>query len=801
MGDKQITNKDWSRAADSLKGIASWGKDFATNTLKDTKGPWGVVGAGYRNLAKSLAIGSDEGFASGFKTMKPSLSTLPTAAVKGMVDIAPSIGQFAPGRIGEASHSYLRRSQYNDPGLRTSHFIGGLKAPVGTVAKGLGRGVKGIKSLANIGKTSMAARAAKIGPIADRGLKGWFNKGLNQRVPNESTASFFGKAGLFADDAAQVGKFTDEAGNVVSGLGTGYLAGIPKNARQLKQLATGKGGITWSGGAGVPTGPTALGRQVVSRPLRTLAAAGDVTKAAVKGLPGAIGTTARTIPAAVSLAAKTGSMLPPAVQAQTGAAALRHPVGQWATDGLTNLGPDHWANQWASQQLRQLTEGGVEYAKEQKGFKGIVSNLMADRVTNRLDAGNIAGASKAIVGSMDLATKYGGDIPTAWGYAKGKAIEGWNAFTGRDRQVESVRQGQVLGFDNQRKVDTARQFDNTYSRGGTGKQALQEYDINKIGNTTANEYLESGSAAYDEDMLVDFWNRQNQLNAAADQRLLDIQNDRSIYNNMLQSIQSDSQVYEDELARLQPYGQQYSDELARLQPIGQQYSDELARLQPYDKQYSDELARLQPFDKQFTSSLSELTKGRDELRGYQGKDLHPDDVAFLKTELPAYDKAISDLQTQYKQYQTDVSDLTTARTDYQKYLGEVQTGQKDYQKYLGEVQGVQKDYQKYLGEVQTSQKALSDYGTSVKSDLGDLENYATAFSDARKASDEAARSYTVQSQQGIASGLKQGVAGIRAARGYRTVGSNRNKSAKRRWNRDFRVRSFGEGGGVPPINI
>ena len=817
MGDKQITDKDWSRAAESLKGIASWGKDFAINTLKDTTGPWGIAGAGYRNLAKSLAIGSDEGFASGFKTMKPSLSTLPTAAVKGIADIAPSIAQFAPGQIGEASHSYLRRSQYDDPGLRTAHFVGGLKAPVGGVARGLSKGVKGIKSLGNLGKVKgLSFKGAQAG-FTGMGKKGFDAISAGAPYQASKKLQILGRGAYSAPTLKGAQRYAGAHGSlggkqvpggVIKSIVPNKAARIGMIERQAKVP-----GATFDKGVNLANklSEGAYSKSALAGKLRgqlssgiapgggfgSLQQAGQIAR----GVGATVGTIARTTPSAVSLAAKTGSMLPPAVQAQTGAAALRSPVGQWATDKLTDLGPDHWANQWASQQLKQLTEGGVEYAREQKGFKGIVSNLMADRVTNRLDAGNIAGASKAIVGSMDLATKYGGDIPTAWGYAKGKAIEGWNAFTGRDRQVESVRQGQVLGFDNQRKVDTARQFDNAYSRGGTGRQALQEYDINKIGNTTANEYLESGSAAYDEDMLVDFWNRQNQLNAAADQRLLDIQNDRSIYNTMLQNIQSDSQVYEDELARLQPYGQQYSDELARLQPIGEGYQDELARLQPYDKQYSDELARLQPFDKQFTSSLSELTKGRDELRGYQGKDLHPDDVAFLKTELPAYDKAISDLQTQYKQYQTDVSDLTTAQTDYQKYLGEVQTGQKDYQKYLGEVQGGQKDYQKYLGEVQTGQKALSDYGTSVRSDLGDLENYATAFSDARKASDEAARSYTVQSQQGIASGLRQGVAGIRAARGYRTVGSNRNKSAKRRWNRDFRVRSFGEGGGVSPINI
>ena len=678
---------------------------------------------------------------------------------KGFIDNVPSLTQYIPGKVGQISRDYLKSTRYNDPTLRNLHTVGSFiplggmasKIPLGKVGSlnQIGRGAltkAGLTNLVHPGKSILNKIPGAIGNLP--GVKqagGWWNKGRNIRVPGENRASWFGKAGLLADDAAQKG-VSDAAfagREPVSRLTK--LVGRPDQAFNPFRSAV-KGG-PWSG-------PTPAVRQAFERPVRTAA-----TLAGIGVGAGAVaGQTMKAI----------GKFMPAEVKGKTGSELLKTDWAQGILERTTE-DPDSWQNQYLRRELLNLTEPAREYADNLKGIQGWIGGIQSDKLERRLEAGNLTGAAKTITGTVDLAERYGGRIPTATQWAQGKLGQAGDLLN--NQRPRSVRQ--VLGFDRERKVDTARQLDTAYSRGSKGRQAFQEYDINKIGNTTANEYLESGSAAYDEDMLVDFWNRQNQLNAAADQRLLDIQNDRSLYNTMLQNIESDSQTYSDELARIQPYGQQYSDELARIQPYG--------------KQYSDELARLQPFDKQFTSGLSELTKGRDELKGYEGQDLHPDDVAFLKTELPAYDKAISDLQTQYKQYQTSVSDLTTAQTDYQKYLGEVQTGQKDYQKYLG--------------EIQTGQKALSDYGTSVRSDLGDLENYATAFSDARKASDEAARSYTVQSQQGIASGLRQGVAGIRAARGYRTVGSNRNKSAKRRWNRDFRIQSFGEGGGVSPINI
>ena len=90
-------------------------------------------------------------------------------------------------------------------------------------------------------------------------LGSWFDKGLNVRVPNEANASF---GRLFKDDMSQLGKFTNKQGKVEGGL---FNTGIPKNFRQLGQLFSGKGGLGFSFGSGIGTGPTPLGRQAVRR--------------------------------------------------------------------------------------------------------------------------------------------------------------------------------------------------------------------------------------------------------------------------------------------------------------------------------------------------------------------------------------------------------------------------------------------------------------------------------------------------------------------------------------------------------
>ena len=97
-------------------------------------------------------------------------------------------------------------------------------------------------------------------------LKDYSNQGKNVRVPNEDTASF-GK--LFKDDLKQMGKFKNPTtGKLEYGLkGTGGLLPDPRKGYQLKQFATGRGGITRTlnpflgKGQGLLSGPTPLARQ------------------------------------------------------------------------------------------------------------------------------------------------------------------------------------------------------------------------------------------------------------------------------------------------------------------------------------------------------------------------------------------------------------------------------------------------------------------------------------------------------------------------------------------------------------
>ena len=97
-------------------------------------------------------------------------------------------------------------------------------------------------------------------------LKDYSNQGKNVRVPGEDTASF-GK--LFKDDLKQMGKYTNpKTGKIEYGLkGTGGMLPDPRKGYQLRQFATGRGGITRTlnpflgKGQGLLSGPTPLARQ------------------------------------------------------------------------------------------------------------------------------------------------------------------------------------------------------------------------------------------------------------------------------------------------------------------------------------------------------------------------------------------------------------------------------------------------------------------------------------------------------------------------------------------------------------
>ena len=102
-------------------------------------------------------------------------------------------------------------------------------------------------------------------------LTDWYNKGRNVRVPNEDQASF---ETLRKDDSDQQGKFIKKSskGKHPSRLTDDDFEGgaLPRNMSQLKDFLQGKGGATWSFTRGINTGPTALTRQTIERPLRKI---------------------------------------------------------------------------------------------------------------------------------------------------------------------------------------------------------------------------------------------------------------------------------------------------------------------------------------------------------------------------------------------------------------------------------------------------------------------------------------------------------------------------------------------------
>ena len=92
------------------------------------------------------------------------------------------------------------------------------------------------------------------------GLKDYTDQGKNIRVPGEDKASF---SKLFKDDLKQMGKFK----NPKTGKLEGGIFPNPKKGYQLKQFATGQGGLTRTlnpflgKGQGLRSGPTPLARQ------------------------------------------------------------------------------------------------------------------------------------------------------------------------------------------------------------------------------------------------------------------------------------------------------------------------------------------------------------------------------------------------------------------------------------------------------------------------------------------------------------------------------------------------------------
>ena len=673
---------------------------------------------------------------------------------KAGIDSAVGLLGMVPGPQRPLIQNYFSSTRPTDPTLRNIYDV----ARVGYGVKNLTEATKGLLKKGS----------------------NWWNAGRDVRVPGENTASW---RKLWGDDFAQIGKFKDAAGNLESGL---FGSGIPKNFNQLGQFIQGKGGHAWSATRGVPTGPTAAVRQAVERPLRAI-------NSRLPGIGNTLNTINRLTPSGrtsaigIGLGLGAGALkvgggilqagFSPEAKLKTGIDIAKHPWTQTAAQWMGGESAlQRAAAHYTSNTLEHYLNPVMDKAKDVKGFAGIGARIQAGKLDRRLEADNIPGALKTITGTYDLATRYGENQPGILAELGGRWTQAGQLLN--NKPVQSVREiytGKQDAVSQTRReaVSIAR---NTRSGGNNNRFTIRDSDLNKIG-VGANPYLQA-QAATDESDLAAFWAHQDKINRAAEQRLLDIRSDRSQYASLIDQIGQYRRSYDDEITRIQPIGQEYTSELARIKPIGQEYTSELARLKPFDQEFISDLAALrkdQKYLQSFDLRLDEDEGGLD----YQ-------DAKYVRESLPKFRDAISNLEKQYSEYKTTISDLTGM--------------QKEYQDYFGELTGKQKEYQDYLGELQGEQKELSSYFTDVSARRKEFEDYATAFGSAKAASDAAAKSYTIASQQSIAGGFRPGVSGIRSAKGYLTVGDKRTRSAKKRFNRDFRIGSFGDTSS-PPINI
>ena len=291
------------------------------------------------------------------------------------------------------------------------------------------------------------------------------------------------------------------------------------------------------------------------------------------------------------------------------------------------------------------------------------------------------------------------------------------------------------------------------------RMSIQGYDPSRIAERTTNPLLSSG-AARDDVALADFWAAQQRIRTQAEQRMRDIDSHRLSYSELLGDLGTE--------------GQQYSSELDRLEPIGDFYDREVPRTQGFGKQFTDELNRLRSFDERFQTSIKGLREGWDEHRNQRvaaGSQPRRGDVGR------AWESTLKGLEDQY--------------SAYQRHRGNVQSGQSRFKSYSDALTEGSRDYQSYLGQLQSGQRSLSDYTSQVQREQSQLEDYASAFSAARQRSAADAKSYTIRSQQGMASAAREGVKGIKSTTGYTSPDKDRNKSTKRRFNREFRIDSFG----------
>jgi hypothetical protein len=152
-------------------------------------------------------------------------------------------------------------------------------SPIGPMPKASG-GIGDIDLYSSKSLNYFRGMSSKIMPMADGGFMGWFNKGVNTRIPNEAKAkfgnpfSYFQKnpdpTTLFGDDALQRGQSNKnfKAGKKPSVFGRPDRAFGLDIVDSVKQRRL----VTVPASQGGPmSGPTPITREIIKRPIRASA--------------------------------------------------------------------------------------------------------------------------------------------------------------------------------------------------------------------------------------------------------------------------------------------------------------------------------------------------------------------------------------------------------------------------------------------------------------------------------------------------------------------------------------------------
>lgn len=298
-----------------------------------------------------------------------------------------------------------------------------------------------------------------------------------------------------------------------------------------------------------------------------------------------------------------------------------------------------------------------------------------------------------------------------------------------------------------------------------------DLDFDSINERTTNPYLDS--TAQTSDALRDFWGMQTDLSRQAEQRLSDIDSFRSSYRDLIDSLNTRSSTYTQEQDRVRDVGRELESDYASASGSTEGYNAEVSRIRAF-------------LENEFKSDWDTFNRGRD-------KYWHERDQRGVQKRMKNMEKTEREWETAFASKQSD-------QKRYQDTIDSLLQERESNKAYLKELTPIHQDYKSYSSRLQNEQSNLSDYLSQIRGESAQLEDYATQFNAARQRSEDAARSYTVKSQQGIANKERGSVSGIRSNKGYDVGSRTKNRSTKRRFNRDFRIEGLSDTG-IPQINV